>query len=133
MHAVVMVMLYAGLRPAEAEALSMDDVDMEAGQIYVVAYLRARGSNKRYISNETKTKKSKCYVPIFSPLRNACEGREGMLITCEDGTPISGSGWDRAWESYKTAVEAELNGISKRWYGRTKKQKAIEAVPTNKE
>ena len=129
-HAVVMTMLYAGLRPAEAKALSMDDVDMEKGRIHVKAYLRADGSNKRVISDKMKTKKSNRVVPLFSPLKKALENHEGLLITCEDGTPISETGWRRAWHSYKATIETALNGITKRWYGRTKAQKAMKKAGT---
>jgi integrase len=130
MHAVAMAMLYAGLRPAEAGALSMDNVDMEGGVIYVRAYLRAKGSNQRIVSERMKTEKSLRQVPLFSPLKKALDGKEGLLITDKAGNVASWKSWKEAWKSYKHAIEAELNGISCRWYGKTNEQKAMKKAGT---
>lgn len=71
-HAVVMAMLYAGIRPQEAKALNIDrDVDFKAGTICIRESVHIDGYNQ-YTSNETlKTQFSKRTIPLLPPLREA--------------------------------------------------------------
>lgn len=121
----VMAMLYAGLRPQEAKALDLDrDVDREAGMIRLHAFAHVEGL--RYVVTETgKTAGATRTIPLFTPLRNALEGRTGLLVTDARGGLLTLSAWDRAWASYVTCMETAINGCHKRWYGRTKEHKAL--------
>ena len=40
-----------------------------------------------------------------------------------DGKPVTIQAWKSAWESYIYNMETAINGISKRWYGKTKNQR----------
>ena len=107
-HAVAMVMLYAGLRPAEAQALSMDDVDFEKKQIHVCAsYHEQKGStNQRVRTNAMKLGSAPRYVPLFSVLADCLRGREGLLIQQKDGS-LSRTAWASAWKSYIRKLRKE--------------------------
>lgn len=122
-HPVAMVMLYAGLRPAEAEALDMADVDFEAGVIHVRASYHRAGKNTgaRTRTAQLKTEKSTRDVPLFSNLADCLRGREGLIIS-DDGGLLSESSWRDAWTSYCRTIEREINGVSKGWYGRSRAQ-----------
>lgn len=119
----VMTMLYAGLRPQECKALNIDrDVDFVNNIITVQETAHVNGT-KYAISGEMKTGWSKRTVPLFPPLKQALEGRKGMLITSAHGEEITQSSWRVLWDSYIFNMETAINGISKRWYGRTKDQR----------
>lgn len=122
-HPVAMVMLYAGLRPAEAEALDMADVDFEAGVIHVRASYHKAGKNsgKRIRTAKLKTDTSARDVPLFSNLADCLRGRKGLIIS-NDGGLLTESSWREAWASYCRAIEHEVNGVSKGWYGRSRAQ-----------
>ena len=49
----------------------------------------------------------------------------GPLITMHDGMDMTPIAWRRMWATYVNAVERRLNGCQKRWYGRTKEQRAV--------
>lgn len=125
-HAAAMTMLYAGIRPQEAKALNIDrSVDFKAGTITLTDFAHMDGPYRYAITGEGKTAKAKREIPLFSPLRKTLEGKHGALITNADGSPINKQGWICVWASYKTAMETAINGISKRWYGRTAEQKKL--------
>lgn len=107
-HAVAMVMLYAGLRPAEAQALSMEDVDFENNKIYVRAtYHGLEGSsNQRVRNSRLKTSASVRVVPLFSVLAECLQGKSGLLIQQENGS-LSQTAWLCAWRSYIRALQKE--------------------------
>lgn len=128
-HAAVMTMLYAGLRPQECKALVIDrDVDFSAGIITVRSTAHVDG--QRYIfSEEMKTEWSLRTVPLFPPLRKALEGKHGYLISSAAGKPVTIQAWKSAWESYVSCMETAINGIPKRWYGKTKAQRAAGSLP----
>jgi integrase len=46
-----------------------------------------------------------------------------MLITSAHGKPVTIQAWKTGWQSYIYCMETAINGISKRWYGKTKDQK----------
>ena len=122
-HPAVMAMLYAGLRPQECKALNIDrDVDFKRNTITVNEQVHIDGQ-KYAVSSELKTGWSKRTIPLFQPLKTALEGRTGMLITSANGKPVTIQAWKSAWNSYIYDMETAINGISKRWYGKTKDQK----------
>ena len=126
---MVMVMLYAGLRPQEAKALDIDkDIDFETNIIYVRQTAHVEGQ-KYVISDEMKTGWSNRQVPLFPPLKSALEGKHGHLIATANGKEITPAAWKRAWESYVFCMETAINGCRKRWYGQTKLHKSMENVP----
>lgn len=123
MHPAVMAMLYAGLRPQECKALNIDrDVDFARNLITVQETAHVDGT-KYAITCDMKTGWSKRTVPLFQPLKTALEGRKGMLIASANGRPVTIQAWKSAWNSYIYNMETAINGISKRWYGKTKDQK----------
>lgn len=123
MHPAVMAMLYAGLRPQECKALNIDrDIDFENNTITVQKQVHIDGQ-KYAVSGELKTDWSKRTIPLFQPLKTALQGRTGMLITSAHGKPVTIQAWKTGWQSYIYCMETAINGISKRWYGKTKDQR----------
>lgn len=128
----VMAMLYAGLRPQECKALVIDrDVDFEKNIITVQRTAHVDGQNYS-INTDMKTDWSKRTVPLLPPLKRILQGKTGNLITSAHGEPVTIQTWKTAWESYIFCMETAINGIQKRWYGRTKdqqKQKEAGTLP----
>ena len=123
MRPAVMAMLYAGLRPQECKALNIDrDIDFEKDIITVQETAHVDGT-KYAISGDMKTGWSKRTVPLFKPLKTALEGRTGMLVASAHGKPVTIQAWKTGWQSYIYCMETAINGISKRWYGKTKDQR----------
>lgn len=124
----VMCMLYAGLRPQEVKAMVIDrDVDFENNIITVQQTAHVSGQ-KYAFSGAMKTDWSKRIVPLLPPLKKALEGRTGYVITSAHGEPVTIQTWKTAWASYICCMETAINGISKRWYGKTKAQKIKKAA-----
>ena len=124
MHPAVMCMLYAGLRPQEIKALKIDrDVDFKNNIITIQQTAHIDGQ-KYARTGDMKTDWSKRKVPLFQPLKTALEGRKGYLITSAHGKPVTIQTWRTAWDSYIFCMETAINGVQKRWYGRTKDQQA---------
>lgn len=122
MYPAVMAMLYAGLRPQECKAINIDrDIDFTRNLITVQETAHVDGT-KYAITGDMKTGWSKRTVPLFQPLKTALEGRKGMLITSAHGKPVTIQAWKTGWRSYIYCMETAINGISKRWYGKTKDQ-----------
>lgn len=118
----VMCMLYAGLRPQEVKALDIDrDVDFENNIITVQETVHLDGQKYAY-NSEMKTDWSNRRVPLFGPLKQALNGKHGYLITSAHGQPVTIQTWKTAWQSYIFCMETAINGIQKRWYGKTKDQ-----------
>lgn len=110
-----MLMLYGGLRRGEALAFNIDrDVDFDAGRIYVreaVSFAEGiRGTVK-----EPKTDAGIRSIPLFDPLRKALEGKHGLAVSQTDGSRMTLSSFDRAWESYIYQIEKQMNGFPRRW------------------
>lgn len=121
----VMAMLYAGIRPQEMKAFKIDrDVDFEHDVITVQETAHLDGQ-KYDFSEEMKTGWSKRQVPLFPPLKEALKGKEGYLITSAHGEKVTIQTWKVAWNSYKHCMESAINGVDKRWYGKTKEHKKI--------
>ena len=122
MHPAVMCMLYAGLRPQEVKALNIDtDVDFENDIITVQQTVHVNGQKYDY-TGDMKTDWSNRQVPLFQPLKTALTGKHGYVITSAHGKQVTIQTWRIAWSSYLYNMETAINGISKRWYGKTKAQ-----------
>lgn len=119
----VMAMLYAGLRPQECKAIDIDrDVDFIKNTITVRQTAHVNGT-KYTFSGTGKTEWSNRTIPLFDPLKTALQGRHGLLITSAHGEQVTQSTWKVAWASYIFCMETAINGIQKRWYGKTKDQR----------
>lgn len=125
MRAGVMTMLYAGLRRGEAMALLIErDVDFEAKTINVREAIRFDVQGLPVIASP-KTTAGVRTIPLPDLLANELKGKTGRLIQSSKGDIMSESSFDRAWQSYISALETHLNGCCKRWYGKTKAHKAL--------
>lgn len=126
----VMMMLYAGLRPQEVKAIDIDrDIDFINDIITVrkTAHTDSDNAQKYAFTGEGKTDWSNRSIPLFPPLKQALKGKHGLLITSAHGEPVTKTTWRVAWRSYITEMETAINGIQRRWYGRTKEQKRLAA------
>jgi integrase len=125
---LVMTMLYAGIRPQEAKAFDIDrDVDFINNTITIheTAHIDPANAEKYVHTGEGKTELSNRTIPLFPPLKSALTGKHGLLITSAHGERVTATTWRTAWDSYIFCMETAINGIQKRWYGRTKEHKAI--------
>lgn len=125
---LVMTMLYAGIRPQEAKAIDIDrDVDFINNTITVqqTAHIDPENGQKYVHTDEGKTEWSNRTIPLFPPLKQALTGKHGYLITSAHGEAVTHTTWRVAWSSYKFAMETAINGMQKRWYGRTREHKAL--------
>ena len=121
----VMMMLYAGVRPQEMKAMDIDrDIDFD-NDIITVRQTAHIDGQKYAFSDEMKTDWSSRQVPLFPPLKAALKGKHGLLITSAHGEPVTIQTWKTAWESYIFCMETAINGIQKRWYGKTKEHKKL--------
>ena len=130
---LVMTMLYAGVRPQEAKAIDIDrDVDFINNTITVrnTAHIDPHNGQKYVHTGEGKTDWSNRTIPLFPPLKRALTGKHGYLITSAHGEPVTHTTWRVAWKSYIFSMETAINGVQKRWYGRTKEQQAMIAAGT---
>lgn len=130
-HPVAMAMLYAGLRPQEAKALDVDrDVDFKRDIITVrrTAHIDPNNGQKYAISAQGKTERANRRVPLLPPLKRALHGKHGLLVTTAHGGQITRTTWRVLWGSYVSKMETAINGVDRRWYGRTRAHKAILAA-----
>ena len=128
---LVMTMLYAGIRPQEAKAIDIDrDVDFINNTITVrsTAHIDPQNGQKYVHTGEGKTEWSNRVIPLFPPLKSALTGKHGYLVTSAHGEPVTHTTWRVMWRSYCFNMETAINGIQKRWYGRTKEHKAMIAA-----
>ena len=124
----VMAMLYAGIRPQEMKAIDIDrDVDFENETITVqeTAHTDPENAQKYAYTGEGKTDWSNRTIPLFQPLKQALTGKHGYLITSAHGERVTKQTWKTAWESYLFCMETAINGVQKRWYGKTREQKKL--------
>ena len=125
-YPAIITMLYAGIRPQEAKALTIEKaVDKKAGVIHITQTAHRDGNNQYKITNQGKTKNAIRDVPLFPPVEHALDGKKGLLITTAHGKQITSTTWRDAIESYRYCMETAINGMHKRWYGRTKEHKKI--------
>ena len=127
-HPAVMAMLYAGIRPQEMKAIDIDrDVDFKDNTITVreTAHIDEENGQRYDYTGEGKTEWSNRVIPLFPPLKAALTGKHGYLITSAHGERVTIQTWKTAWKSYIFSMETAINGIQKRWYGKTKEQKKL--------
>ena len=125
-HPTVVTMLYSGIRPQEAKAIDIDKaVDFKAETIRVMKTAHYSGSNSYEITKQGKTDKANRIIPLLPPVKEALTGKHGLLISSEKGEQCTPTIWKKIMLSYKHQMETEINGISFRWYGRTKEQKKL--------
>lgn len=125
-HPAVMAMLYAGIRPQEMKAVKIErDVDFKAETICLHQFAHIDDSNHYKLTSEGKTDEAARTIPLFPPLKEALEGKKGYLIQSAKGERVTIQAWRSAWESYVVCMETAINGMQKRWYGRTKEHKKI--------
>lgn len=129
----VMTMLYAGVRPQEMKAIDIDrDVDFTNDFITVreTAHISPENGQKYAYNGDGKTEWSNRRIPLLPPLKQALNGKHGYLITSAHGERVTIQTWKTAWSSYLFCMETAINGIQKRWYGRTKEQRAKKEAGT---
>ena len=127
----VMAMLYAGIRPQEAKALDIDkDVDFKNKTLSVrqTAHIDPKNRQRYVITDEGKTEKANRTIPLLPQLKAALTDKHGLLITSAHGEPVTRTTWRVVWRSYVAQMETAINGIDRRWYGRTKEHKEIIAA-----
>ena len=132
-HPAVMAMLYAGIRPQEMKAIDIDrDIDFQNDIITIreTAHISPENAQKYAYTGDGKTEWSNRQVPLFPPLKTALQGKHGYLITSAHGERVTIQTWKTAWQSYLFCMETAINGIQKRWYGRTREQKAQKEAGT---
>ena len=130
-HPVVMAMLYAGIRPQEAKALDIDrDVDFKNNTITIreTAHNDPENGQKYAYTERGKTERANRQIPLLPPLELALKGKHGYLVTSAHGERVTHDTWRVLWHSYVAHMETAINGIDRRWYGRTKAHKAIRAA-----
>lgn len=125
-YPAIITMLYAGIRPQEAKALTIEKAfDPDNEVLHITETAHRKGNNQYEITTQGKTKNAIREIPAFPPVVEALSNRKGLLITTAKGKQITSTTWRDAIESYRTCMETAINGCHKRWYGRTKKHKAI--------
>ena len=121
----VLAMLYAGLRPQEAKALIIErDVDFINNTVTVRETAHKNGQEYDY-TGRGKTVNANRVIPLFPPLKQALHGRKGYLISSAHGERVTPTTWRVAWRSYCFEMETAINGIQRRWYGRTKEHRRL--------
>lgn len=127
-YPAIITMLYAGIRPQEAKAFRIEKAyDQKEGVLRITQTAHRKGNNQYEITGKGKSKNANRTIPVFPPVQNALTGKKGMLITTAKGKQITSTTWRNAMQSYKTCMETAINGIEKRWYGKTKEQRRLAA------
>ena len=125
---VVMAMLYAGVRPQEAKSLDVDrDVDFTAETLTVrmTAHTDPDNGQKYAFTEHGKTERANRQIPLLPPLKSALTGKHGLLATSAHGKAVTKTTWRVLWNSYVSCMETAINGVDRRWYGRTREHRAI--------
>ena len=127
----VMTMLYAGIRPQEAKALDIDrDVDFRRETITIrqTAHIDPKNGQRYAFTGKGKTERANRRIPLLPPLKAALNGKHGRLVTSAHGEPVTRTTWRVLWNSYVAKMETAINGVDRRWYGRTREHKDILAA-----
>ncbi|MBR3379286.1 MAG: site-specific integrase [Bacillus sp. (in: Bacteria)] len=125
-YPAIITMLYAGLRPQEAKAMTIEKAfDKENGVLHITESAHVINANHYEITNQGKTKNAIRDVPLLPPVQEALDGKTGFLVKSASGKQISISGWKSIYYSYKYCMETAINGYKKRFYGKTKEHKKI--------
>lgn len=125
---VVMATLYAGLRPQEAKALNIDkDVDFVNDVITIreTAHIDPENGQRYAFTGRGKTERANRRIPLLPPLKQALTGKHGYLVTSAHGERVTRTTWRVLWNSYVTHMETAINGVDRRWYGRTREHRRI--------
>lgn len=125
-YPAIITMLYAGIRPQEAKALTIEKAfDKDINVLHITETAHRKGNNQYEITKKGKTKNAIRDVPVLPPVEEALFNRKGLLITTAKGKQITSTTWRNAMDSYRTCMETAINGIQKRWYGKTHEQKKL--------
>lgn len=128
-YPAIITMLYTGIRPQEAKALTIEKAfDEKQGVLHITQTAHRDGNNQYKITNQGKTKNAIRDIPLFPPVTAALKGRKGPLIATAHGEQITATTWHDVMESYRVCMETAINGMPRRWYGRTKEHKKILAA-----
>lgn len=123
-YPAIITMLYAGIRPQEAKALTIEKA-LDGDVLHITETAHRKGNNQYEITKKGKTKNATRNVPVFPPVAEALAGRKGKLITTAKGKQITSTTWRNAMDSYRTCMETAINGCHKRWYGKTNEHKKL--------
>ena len=127
-YPVAMAMLYAGIRPQEAKALNIDkDVDFVNDVITIreTAHIDPENGQKYAFTGRGKTERANRRIPLLPPLKQALTGKHGYLVTSAHGERVTRTTWRVLWNSYVAHMETAINGVDRRWYGRTREHRRI--------
>lgn len=111
----VMTMIWAGLRPGEASALTWDDIDFEKGVIHVTKSLDLKHGG---VFKDTKTETGNRDVPLFAPLRKAlfrAERNSSFVFARVNGEHYNYKSLSDAFENFCGAIERVINGVPSPW------------------
>ena len=103
-------------------------LDIKKGVLHIRETAHRKGNNQYEITKKMKTANASRDVPIFPPVLDALRNRSGLLITSAKGKQITATTWRNAMESYRVCMEEAINGMPRRWYGRTREHKKILAA-----
>ena len=123
------IMLYTGMRRGEVLAMDIDeDVDFDNDIVHVRRAIQFDGSVPK-LSN-TKTEAGVRDIPLLPQLKTILTGRHGMVLPGNrEGGYISETQLSELVKSYNNLLSTMANGgIQRRWWGRTKKHKALIAA-----
>lgn len=128
-YPAIITMLYAGIRPQEAKAMTIEKaLDKKAGVLHIRETAHRAGNNQYKITGQMKTENALRDVPLFPPVEDALRNRSGLLITSAKGKQITATTWRNAMDSYRVCMEEAINGMPRRWYGKTREHKKILAA-----
>lgn len=123
------IMMFTGMRRGEVLALNLDtDVDFENDVVHVRRAVRFDGSVPHL--STTKTDAGKRDIPLLPQLKTILTGRTGMVLPGDrEGGYISETQLSELVKSYNNLLSTIANdGIQRRWWGKTRKHKAILAA-----
>lgn len=120
------VMLFTGMRRGEVLALNIDeDVDFENDVVHVRRSIRFDASVPHL--STTKTDAGIRDIPLLPQLKTILTGRTGMVLPGDrEGGYISETQLSELVKSYNNLLSTMANdGIQRRWWGKTRKHKAL--------
>lgn len=110
----ILLMLYCGLRPAEAAALQWQDIDIENKTLTVRQAIKRSG----YIGMP-KTEAGNRKIPIPQPVLNRLEPKSPTDYVCTNmsGQRLGATAMQRQWQSFKKEMNIQL-GCETTKYGK---------------
>ena len=118
-RAAAMFMLYSGLRRGEILSLTTNDIRKDYIYVTKAVYFSSNAPLEKDPKNESSIRK----VPLFDQLKPIVDEIDFWVLPDEKGKQCSETAFRRAWQSYITALETEMNGCHKRWWHLTKEWK----------